>query len=460
MKSRFFILILFVTATLASCTDDITDMGKTIQPSGDKLIVMSDTLVLNTESFIVPYMYCRPDSFLLGTYYDEIYGTTQADILAQVQPPLGFTYPANAVPDSAVVSLYYVTWQGDDYSPMELNVYEMNKKTFTYTKSYPTNIDPSDYCDKTIPLGKKIFTPRDAVTLRSDTNSVRIKLYDDFVSRFAFNLTQTYTSNTDFLTQFKGIYLTPTFGSASIMNIEQMDLIYYFHYKYKYSGDDDSTTVNTYVTYPANSEVRQVNRILHPDTTAIKQRMSLAENQGYNFISSPANIYTRINVPLKSMAEKMNFNGKRLTINSCMLRVDIVENDRDDNVIEQNPISKLMIIKESAMNDFFKDRELPSDTLAIVSSYSYETDTLTDDVVYYYSYDLATLVAYEIYKAKKNNTELPDNMPLVLIPVVLTYDSSSNITKVQPQNLLNAVTIRSGANTGKPMKLKVTYSGF
>ena len=140
-----------------------------------------------------------------------------------------------------------------------------------------------------------------------------------------------------------------------------------------------------------------------------------------------------------------------------MLRVDLVI--PETKTLTQNLISKMLIVRESEMTDFFKNRELPSDTLAIVSSIGYEKDD-NSEIVYYYSYDLATLIANEISKAKTNNTVLPDNLSLVLVPVSLTYDSNNSITRVQPQTALSAVTIRSGANTEKPMKLKLVYSGF
>jgi len=457
MKSRLSFILILVATLFASCENDITDMGSTIQPSGDKLAVFADTIALNTESFIVPYMYCRSDSFLIGTYYDETYGTTQADLLTQLQPPLGFSYPEGSKADSAVLALYYDSWAGDDYSPMELSVYQMNKGFLSYSLPYASNINPDDYCDKSILLGKKIFTARDAVVKRNDSTSIELKLSNDFVKSFEFNLSKKYTTNTDFLQQFKGLYITPKFGSAAIMNVNQIDLIYYFHYKYKYAGDTDSTIVKTYVKYPANAEVRQVNRFLHPDTTEVKQKLQLGANNGINYISSPANIYTRVNIPLKSMAQKMTMPGKKLVVNSAMLRVDLVI--PETKTLTQNLISKMLIVRESEMTDFFKNRELPSDTLAIVSSIGYEKDD-NSEIVYYYSYDLATLIANEISKAKTNNTTLPDNLSLVLVPVSLTYDSNNSITRVQPQTALSAVTIRSGANTEKPMKLKLVYSGF
>ena len=40
---------------------------------------------------------------------------------------------ANAVPDSAKLIMYYYSWFGDKYSPMEVNIYEMNKENLNFT---------------------------------------------------------------------------------------------------------------------------------------------------------------------------------------------------------------------------------------------------------------------------------------------------------------------------------------
>jgi len=148
-----------------------------------------------------------------------------------------------------------------------------------------------------------------------------------------------------------------------------------------------------------------------------------------------------------------------LIINSALLRVDVVDDD-DSDFLVQNPISSLMIIKESDLSDFFKNRELPTDTTAVVASYSSETDSDTEVTSYYYSYDLATYLSYEIAKAKKYNTDLPDELSLVLVPVSLTYNTSGTVTKVKPLTQLNSITIRSAANSDNPMRLKMVYSGF
>ena len=450
MKSKLFFLTFLLSILTISCTDDITDMGSGIQPSGDKIVVFADAFYLESENYFVENFTSRPDSFLLGTYYDTKFGTTHADILAQFQPPLGFSYPKNAVADSAKLSMYYTSWFGFQYSPMEVKIYEMNKGTFQYTKDYPSDIKIEDYSDKTLLLKSRIFSPKDAVLTRSDETSIHFKFPESFVKeRFSPVMKTTYNSNTDFLNFFKGLYITTDFGSAAMLYVNQIDFKYYFHYTYATENGID--TVKSYVVYPANSEVRQVNRVYHPDKELVRQKLTARPE--VTFVSSPANVYTRVKLPLKSMKEKMNVAGKKLTVNSALARFYV--EDLDVDTVDHKLVSNLMIIKESSFDRFFSNGELPSDTCAILGSFAYSKDD-ANVLTYYYAFDLAKFVATQL----STNTALLDNMNMLLVPVSITYDSSGNMLEVKQQNLMNSVTLCSGKHPTKPIRLNVMYSGF
>lgn len=96
-----------------SCTDTISDIGKSIQPVSDQIKIGTDTFHLTTNTVFVDSIFSRPDSFLLGTFYDTKFGTTQADILAQINCPEGFKFPTNSVADSAknYISLLQLFWR-------------------------------------------------------------------------------------------------------------------------------------------------------------------------------------------------------------------------------------------------------------------------------------------------------------------------------------------------------------
>ncbi len=389
MKFKSFLLFILISFISISCTDTITEMGSQIQPEGDKIIVDTATITMSTENVIVPFMYSRPDSLMLGTFVDYTYGTTYADILTQLQPPLDFSFPANAVPDSAKLIMYYYSWFGDNYSPMEVNIYEMNKgKTFNFTGLYRSDIDVNEYSDKSAKLGGRIFTAKDAVVTRPDTTSIEFPLSQNFVERFSPVLKKRYTDDSadDFQKFFNGLYITTDFGSASMLYIRTILMRYYFHYTYqtkKTDGVTDSTVVvKTYMNYPANDEVRQVNRFQHPDVSTIKQTFDA--NPEINVVSAPANIYTKVNMPFGKLKAKANVKGKKLLINRAILRVDVA--DVDDATLAQPIPSSMLLLKESEYEDFFRKRQLPTDSTAILTNISYETDEDTDEIIYYYCF--------------------------------------------------------------------------
>lgn len=460
MKLHSFLVIGLVSLFTIGCTDNnITDMGTKIQPEGDKIVVDTATVNLSSENFIVPFMYSRPDSLLLGTFVDEKYGTTYADILTQVQPPLDFSYPAGSVADSAKLIMYYYSWFGDSYSPMVVNIFEMNKgKTFGYSSLYQSNIDVDEYTDQSVKIGSRIFTAKDAVVIRPDTTTLEFPLTDSFVKRFSPVLKSKYTdaNDADFQKFFNGMYITTNFGSASMLYLRTVVLKYFFHYSYQrktVDGLSDSTVVvNSYVNYPANREVRQINRFQHPDVNSIKQ--SFDATPEINLVSSPANIYTKVTLPFSKLKSKTVVKGKTLLINRAVLKVDV--SSIDSATLAQPLVKSLLLIKESEYDDFFKYRKLPTDSTAILSSISYETDSETSEIHYYYSFNLAPLITREL----KKTTDSPENIKFVIVPVSLQYDGNSSVIQVKHQNLMSAVQICSGTNKKRPMKLNVVYSGF
>ena len=438
-----------------SCANDLTDIGSGIQPSADKITLGTDTFHLGSESYFVENMYLNSDSFLLGTFYDQKYGTTRADILAQVNCPEGTTFVPGTVADSAKVILYYKSWFGDSYSPLDVNIYEMNTDTtFAYTGKYPTNLDWALYTDRSKLMARRVFTAKDASNTISDTTSVKFDLSTDFATRI-FNESK-YTSSSEFTKFFKGMYITANYGASTMLNVSQIDLLLYTHYTYN-NGKD---TARQTITFPANAEVRQVNRFEHPDVASIRVKLNQAESNGLNYVSSPANIYTRIRLPLKNMSDKINAKvpGKKMTMNSALLRIDATE--VDDATLAQPIVSYMLLIKESAVEDFFAQNKLPSDTCALLGSFTSTLNSATSLYEYYYTFDLATLVGNELKVALKKNESPADRLKMVLVPVRVKFDTSNNVTQVDQQFLMSAVTIRSGKNVEKPMKINLVYSGF
>lgn len=460
MKTSFLTFLAFVILAFSACSDDnVTDMGSSIQPSGDKIIVATESFAVGSENYNVPYIYSYPDSFLLGTFHDTKYGTIHADIFAQVEHPANHFYPVDVTPDSMLLVLYYRRFFGDKYSPMHLSVYEMNQQTFRFSTPYPSNLNPADYTDKSILLGRKSFTAVDA-TKMTDSTSVVIKLSDEFLQRFTAAGPDIFTSETKFQNFFKGLHITPEFGSATMLYIKQIDMEYYHHYTYQSTGtngQDTTIKVNNIISFPANKMVRQVNRFLHPDKNEVIARLGQSSPQQH-IVSSPANIYTRLQLPLRNIQDKLEGNGRRLAINSASLRVDISEVDQSS--LAQTMPNNLLLIRESSIDRFFGKKELPNDSVAIMGTYTVERNPDTNEFDYYYSFNIAGLIANELKKSKLSGQLLPDTSPFVLVPIRAGTDASGNLIEVGHEYLLRSVTINGGSHPTKPITIRTVFTGF
>lgn len=460
MKAYSVILLFLISFFVSSCTDTLTDIGKGIQTNSDQISVGTDTFHLQTDTVFDKSITSHPDSFLLGTFYDTKFGTVQAEILAQVNCPEGFTFPPTSIPDSAKILLYYSSSFGDPLSPLDLNIYEINKNTFTYTGVYSSNLNPADYSDKSLKLGERII-PAGAQT--SAAKVIEFKLLNDFITRFKDD--SHYSSTNNFLSFFKGIYITANFGTSTLLNIGSINLRYYYHYTYKTKniyGADSTAIVKDYLNFPANSEVRQVNCIQHPDRYSV-----VKPSPEVNYLSSPANLQTRVNIPLNTINNRLNtgVNGKKLTVNSALLKVDVVPEDTiTDPYLKLIPVIKyVLLIKEDSIESFFNNKKVPSDTYSVLAQYTSSLKVGTTNVYeQYYTFNVAKLIATELKNATPGKVLNP--LKLRLVPVAVTTSTSSNnaitISSVKEQFVMGAVTICSGKNTTSPMRLNMVYSGF
>ncbi len=460
MKSYPFILLFLVSLFVFSCKDNLTDIGSGIQPTSDQIKIGTDTFHLMSENVPVDFITSIPDSFLLGNYYDTKFGSTKAEILAQVNCPVGFHFPPLSVPDSARIELLYRTWFGDKFGSLDVNIYQLNKGLpFNYTANLTSNIDPSAYTDQSVKLGERIFTAKDAGVKRADTTAIVFQMPTSFVQNL-FNTYKTsgFPATKDFLTYFQGLYITANYGAASLLNIDEVNLRYFYHYNYTTKnvlGGDSTVTVKNSIFFPANGEVRQANRIQHPDRNSI-----VPPGDSLNYIASPANMNTRVTIPLNKIQQHMELGiaGKKLQLNSATIKVEATHIDVDT---ASAPTTKYMLlIKEEAYQRFFNNDELPSDTCAVLGQHTVAlvkgSTTVYED---YYSYSVAKLVANEL-KIATTNLTIPADVKMLLVPVQVTFNSSSVVTRVKQDYQLSAVTIRSGKHAVSPLRLNVVYSGF
>ena len=465
MRKRFaFIGVLVAIACCwTACKGDVTTTGESILGPEDQIIVLADTFALQSGIMSSEPITLQADSFLLGEL-DTDYGVLRASILTQMACPEGFHYPEGFAVDSICLFLYYSSWVGDANSPISINAYMMDKKTFRYSSVYSSDLVIEDYCsrDKSILTNRRIVVASEKRDSVKDSNGtyvpmVRMRVNDDFEQYFS--TITSFTSQEEFNEQFKGILLESSFGSSTVLNVTDVALGVYYHFSYNKNGRD--TIVDDMKAFYANSEVRTINHFAYQDKQELVEELE-QDSDTYNYIVAPAGVYTRLRFPIEEIAATINLSvlTKRPYVNKAEVRV-AVENKFTGSSSERGrdnwlqPADYMLLIREESAPRFFRKKELPTDTCALLSALTSGVDSL-GNTIYYYSYNMSDFLTNYLRKESSDSV-----LNMVLVPVTVgtstTSSSSVAVTSVKEQQTMSATQIRSAKNG---MKLEIVYSGF
>ena len=459
------LFILFCVVVLVSCKNNDTNLGGSIKPESDSIFVCTDTFHLQTSNFFVDSIFLQNDTFLLGEIYNQRYGTTKADLLFQIAPPVNYKFPTQdsdsikgAAVDSLVLYMYYKSWSGSEKSPLEFCLYEIDKKAIDYTTLYFSNINIDEYVSPdATPIGKKVLTsidyslPDSVLADSTFIPYIKYKLDISYAERF-FNLDEkAYESVDAFQEKFKGFYITTDYGSSTMLHLAQIDLRLYYHYTrvYRIDGEEKTDNVSTWVNYSVNKEVRQINRIVHTDTADVKANLNTIDS--LNLIKSPAGIYTNVKIPIGKMKSSINekIKNNHLAINQALLNLEVVE-DTDPSLKLDKP-EFLLLLKKDLLVDYFIDKGLPTsvDTIAVIGYYDNSSKT--------YSFDMAYLLN-SYFKKDLSETDMLD---MVILPIdAISSTDATYITSVKSLFKLSGISVRSGTNSFSPLRLNLLYTGF
>ena len=459
-----------------ACKDDVASAGQAVLDEDDAIIVLVDTFPLTSALDSCDAIISQADSFLLGEIETD-YGLLRASILTQLACPEGFSYPTGAVVDSVCLFMYYASWTGDGNAPLSVNAYMMDKGTFTYSGTYPTDLNISDYCSrsKTILADHRIVVASEKLDSIMDDSGkyipmLRMRVNDDFMNTFW--ALQSFTTQEEFNKQFNGLLIETSFGSSTMLNISDIALGVFYHFQYKKAegAAESDTTVYDLKAFYANSEVRTVNHLEYPDKKELIEQLQ-KDSDTYNYIIAPAGAYTRIIFPMARISDSImehmveiidgdTFLTKQPYVNKAEVRIDVTnkysgsEADKTRNEWLQ-PSAYMLLIKEESIQRFFANRELPSDTCALLSPLTQGTDS-NGDSYYYYTFDMSDFLTNQL-RQQTNDKELK----MMLVPVTVNSSTSgtseSAYTAVRQQQTMSATKIKSAKNG---LKFEIVYSGF
>lgn len=433
IKHAAALLLLGGISLFSGCNDDLTLVGSTIQPQGDRNTVYTDTFRMTASTVKRGSLYAKTTRGLLGEIYDPLYGHLKSDYLCQFYCAENYRFPHKphqGEVDSVKLNIRFYFWNGDGQALMRARAYAVNKPI---EKNYYTNLNPADYCDMQNVFGTQVYTTSgcfsDSVsTGRKDqkTNreikqaryALKIALPREWGTRF-YN--ETVNNPSSFATQeafnrfFPGLYITTDYGSGNILNVSDTQL--YFYYRRPKSSKND-TLVRDSVMFQVTKEVIQHSRFLHTDEEKL-----LTPNDQYAYVKTPAGIYPRLVIPSREIAKTIK---GRFTNNLMLsLKYDPQENWK----YAMSPPPYLMLMPEDSLRTFFENRSIENnattflsrDNTRVSTQYGYDPATRT----YYFS-NIINLLNIHI-------KEKPDeDLRLLIVPVerdfATTTDRFGNVT--------------------------------
>lgn len=480
MKTIIYTVIAIMSCiTIASCDDTTDSIGNSLTDNMDMLKVTTDTFNVATRSIVADSVLSRSTTGYLGKIRDiETGNYITGDFMAQFSTLENYKLPekdsivslqdGEVIADSCSIRLFYTDYYGDSLATMNITAYEMNEPMKEGVKYY-SNFDPiaeglirndGMKVNKTYTLtdlsisdedraDESSYTPNIKINLNkpyTDKNGVTYNNYGTYIMRMYYEDPDRFKNSYNFIHEVcPGFYFKTNDGIGSMAYITVSQLNIYFRYL------NDSTYVGT-TSFSATEEVLQTTNISND-----KQNIAdLANDNTCTYLKTPAGIFTEITLPVDEITE----NHSNDTINTAKISLTRINNNTHDEYSLSAPSTLLMIPKDS-LYTFFENGDNVDYKKSFIATYSSSTNQYTFK-------NISGMITYmaDIKKkglAENSNwlNEHPDWNRVVVIPVSVTTNSSSQIVKIVHDMSLTSTKLVGGSeNPYEPIKINVIYSKF
>lgn len=480
MKTIIYTVIAIMSCiTIASCDDTTDSIGNSLTDNMDMLKVTTDTFNVATRSIVADSVLSRSTTGYLGKIRDiETGNYITGDFMAQFSTLENYKLPekdsivslqdGEVIADSCSIRLFYTDYYGDSLATMNITAYEMNEPMKEGVKYY-SNFDPiaeglirndGMKVNKTYTLtdlsisdedraDESSYTPNIKINLNkpyTDKNGVTYNNYGTYIMRMYYEDPDRFKNSYNFIHEVcSGFYFKTNDGIGSMAYITVSQLNIYFRYL------NDSTYVGT-TSFSATEEVLQTTNISND-----KQNIAgLANDNTCTYLKTPAGIFTEITLPVDEITE----NHSNDTINTAKISLTRINNNTHDEYSLSAPSTLLMIPKDS-LYTFFENGDNVDYKKSFIATYSSSTNQYTFN-------NISGMITYmaDIKKkglAENSNwlNEHPDWNRVVVIPVSVTTNSSSQIVKIVHDMSLTSTKLVGGSeNPYEPIKINVIYSKF
>lgn len=480
MKTIIYTVIAIMSCiTIASCDDTTDSIGNSLTDNMDMLKVTTDTFNVATRSIVADSVLSRSTTGYLGKIRDiETGNYITGDFMAQFSTLENYKLPekdsivslqdGEVIADSCSIRLFYTDYYGDSLATMNITAYEMNEPMKEGVKYY-SNFDPiaeglirndGMKVNKTYTLtdlsisdedraDESSYTPNIKINLNkpyTDKNGVTYNNYGTYIMRMYYEDPDRFKNSYNFIHEVcPGFYFKTNDGIGSMAYITVSQLNIYFRYL------NDSTYVGT-TSFSATEEVLQTTNISND-----KQNITdLANDNTCTYLKTPAGIFTEITLPVDEITE----NHSNDTINTAKISLTRINNNTHDEYSLSAPSTLLMIPKDS-LYTFFENGDNVDYKKSFIATYSSSTNQYTFNNISGMITYMADIKKKGLAENSKWLNEHPDWNRVVVIPVSVTTNSSSQIVKIVHDMSLTSTKLVGGSeNPYEPIKINVIYSKF
>lgn len=480
MKTIIYTVIAIISCiTIASCDDTTDSIGNSLTDNMDMLKVTTDTFNVATRSIVADSVLSRSTTGYLGKIRDiETGNYITGDFMAQFSTLENYKLPekdsivslqdGEVIADSCSIRLFYTDYYGDSLATMNITAYEMNEPMKEGVKYY-SNFDPiaeglirndGMKVNKTYTLtdlsisdedraDESSYTPNIKINLNkpyTDKNGVTYNNYGTYIMRMYYEDPDRFKNSYNFIHEVcPGFYFKTNDGIGSMAYITVSQLNIYFRYL------NDSTYVGT-TSFSATEEVLQTTNISND-----KQNIAdLANDNTCTYLKTPAGIFTEITLPVDEITE----NHSNDTINTAKISLTRINNNTHDEYSLSAPSTLLMIPKDS-LYTFFENGDNVDYKKSFIATYSSSTNQYTFNNISGMITYMADIKRKGLAENSNWLNEHPDWNRVVVIPVSVTTNSSSQIVKIVHDMSLTSTKLVGGSeNPYEPIKINVIYSKF
>lgn len=419
MKSKL-LLLSMVALAIVSCNDDLKMIGSTIQPDSDKITVYADSFMLTAKTIAVDSIYARSTAGYLGNFYEPLFGSLKSDYMSQFYCPDNFKFkekPNDGIIDSVEFQLAYMQSLGDTLAPMHAQVFQITKDL---PKNFYTNINPREYCDKSILLGEKTYTAYDEslsdeikkeIAEGKRPQYVRIPFSQAFGQNFynaTINTPEHFKSQEAFNKYFKGVFVTTNQGQGNILYVLETSINFFYKFTVNEKtkeGKDTTYVKKTSEKFAVTPEVLQLNQFKNGDLEEL-----LKPNDRISYLKTPAGVFTQVTIPLSKMAEKI----EDRILNNMEFSIKLLPQESWEYSLTLKTSKNVLLVPKDSMQTFFKERKINDNITSFLAEYNSQR---------YNFGNIVNLLRNQIKVAKEKNEKVKD-IEMLIIPVVKQSISS------------------------------------